>query len=87
MARNKLREESERLVADYWAAIQALAKALWAKPWKPQQNLPPIDAGWSDDTVEKLIDAKEVESIVKPFGLSPIILSVGSGTWVRPAEY
>ncbi len=31
-AKNKLRKESNRLVAEYWPAIEALAKALWTKP-------------------------------------------------------
>jgi hypothetical protein len=86
-AKNNLREESDRLVEKYWPAIEVLAKALWAKPWKPQEQLTPIDVGWSADTVEKSIDAKEVEVIVKPFGLNPIILADATGTWVRPAEY
>jgi hypothetical protein len=86
-AKNKLREESHELVAEYWPAIEALAKTLWAKPWKPQEKLPTIDMGWSDDKVEKSIDAKEVEAIVKPFGLNPIILADAAGTWIRPAEY
>ncbi len=42
---------------------------------------------WSEDTVEKSIDAKEVETIVKPFGLNPIILADAAGTWVSPDEY
>lgn len=86
-AKNKLREESGRLVAAYWLAIDALAKALWAKPWEPQERLPPIDVGWSDDTVEKSMDAMEVEGTVKPFGLNPIIRADAAGTWVRPVEY
>jgi hypothetical protein len=76
-------EKAERLVAEHWPAIEALAKALWAKPWKPQEQL---DSGWSDDTVEKSIDAKEVEVILKPFELSAIILADEAGTWVHPAE-
>ena len=85
-AKDNLSEKSDRLVAKYWPAIEALARALWAKPWKPQEQLPPIDMGWSDDAVEKSLGAKEVEAILKPFGLSPIILADAAGTWVRPAE-
>jgi hypothetical protein len=83
-AKDRLRDESEKLVAEHWPAIDALAKALWAKPWKPQEQVPLIDAGWSDDTVEKSMDSTEVEAIVKPFGLNPTIRHDAAGNYVRP---
>jgi hypothetical protein len=86
-AKDKLREESARLVAAHWPAIDALAKALWAKPWKPQEQIPPPDVGWSDDTVEKSMDAKEVETIVKPLGLNPVIMAHAAGIWERPTGH
>jgi hypothetical protein len=84
-AKNKLREKSERLVADNWPAIETLAKALLAKPWTPQ-GARASGVSWSDDTVEKLIDAKEVEEIVRPFRLIPIIRADRAETRVRPAK-
>jgi hypothetical protein len=84
-AKDKLREESDRLVAANWPAIVALAKALWDKPWKPQEQLPPIDVGWSDDTIEKSMGATEVEAVLKPFGLNPIVRPDAPGSYVRPA--
>jgi hypothetical protein len=74
-AKDKLRENSDRFVARHWPAIDALAKALWAKSWTPQKQLPPSDLGWSSDTVEKSMDAREVAAIVKPFGLDPVIMA------------
>jgi hypothetical protein len=83
-AKDKLREESDRFVAANWPAIVALAKALWDRPWKPQEQLPSIDMGWSDDTKEKSMSATEAEAILKPFGLSPAILPDVAGSWIRP---
>ncbi len=85
-AKDRLRDESEGLVAEHWPAIVALAKALWDKPWKPQEQLPPLDIGWSDDTVEKSMDAKEVEAVLKPFGLNPIVRPDAAGSYVRIEE-
>ncbi len=82
--KNRLSNESERLVAEHWRAIDALAKALWSKPWKPQEQLPPSDAAWSSDKTEKSMDAVEVEAVVKEFGLHPMIRSDGAGSYVRP---
>jgi hypothetical protein len=43
--------------------------------------------GWSDDMAEKSMDGKkEVEAIVKLFGLNPAIMGDAAWTWVRPAE-
>ena len=67
-AKDRLRNESQRLVAEHWRAIDALAKVLWSKPWKPREQLPPIDAAWSSDKTEKSMDAMEVEAVVKEFG-------------------
>lgn len=83
-AKDRLRDESERLVAANWPVIEALAKALWAKPWKDRELLPPFDMGWSADTIEKSINAKEVEAIVKPFELNPIIRSDSAGSYAHP---
>jgi hypothetical protein len=77
-AKIRLRGESEKLVTDNWPAIEALAKALLAKPWTPQESRA-TGVSWSGDTVEKLIDGKEVEEIVKPFRLSPIIRADEAG--------
>lgn len=84
-AKDKLRDESERLVAENWPVVEALAKALWNKPWKDREQLQPFDMGWSNDTMEKPMDAKEVEAIVKPFGLNPIIRPDAAGSYVRAA--
>ena len=84
-AKNRLRDESERLVAENWPAIDALAKGLWSKPWKPQGQVPPVDAGWSDDTVEKSMGSREVEAILTPFGLSPTVMPESAGSYVRRA--
>ncbi len=83
-AKEMLRNESERLVAKHWRAIDALAKALWSKPWKPQEQLPLVDPAWSIDKTEKSMDAMEVEEVVKEFGLHPMIRSDAAGSYVRP---
>lgn len=80
----RLREQSEKLVAENWPVIDALAKAVWAKEWQPQQQLPEVDRGWSDDTVEKSMDAKEVESLVTPFRLNPHIRPDSEGSYSLP---
>jgi hypothetical protein len=83
-AKDRLRKESERLVAEHWQAIDAQAKALWSKPWKPQEQLLSMDAAWSSDKMEKSMDAKEVEAVVKEFGLRPMIRPDEAGSYVRP---
>jgi hypothetical protein len=85
-AKERLREESRMMISENWPVIDTLAKALWAKPWKDREQLTPFDAGWSSDTVEKSMDAKEVEAIVKPFGLNPIIRPDTAGNYVHPIE-
>ncbi len=85
-AKNRLRDESERIVAEYWPAIDALAKALWNRPWKNREQLPQPDMGWSDDQTEKSLNAKEVEAIVRPFGLNPKIRPDEVGSYSRDSE-
>lgn len=85
-AKDRQRNESKRLVAEHWLAIDALAKALWAKPWRSREQLPASDMGWSDDTVEKSMGAKEVEAVVKPFGLNPNIRPDAAGLYVHPIK-
>jgi hypothetical protein len=85
-AKSKLRDEAKRIVNDQWHAIEALAKALWAKPWASRVTLPEKDMGWSNDTREKWMDAKQVESVLKPFGLCPIIRPNTAGDYEHPAE-
>src|ERR1700687_1660508 len=43
-AKQELWKRSEQLVATHWEAIEALAKALWAKDWHPQA---PLERRWS----------------------------------------
>jgi hypothetical protein len=64
-------------------AIDALAKALWSKPWENREQLSPPDMAWSDDQIEKSMHAKEVETIVKPFGLNPIIRPDVEGSYTH----
>jgi hypothetical protein len=71
-------------LVDHSRAIDALAKALWSKPWTPREQLDPIDAAWSSDKTEKSMDAMEVEAVVKEFGLHPMIRSDGAGSYARP---
>lgn len=85
-AKDKLRDAAEGLVAEHWHAIDALAKVLWAKPWKNRDQLQPFDMGWSTDTIEKSMDAQEVKDIVKPFGLNPIVRPDAAGSYVRSAQ-
>ena len=72
-AKGKLQTKSRGLVEGNWSAIKDLADALWAQPWKPQEQLPRIDSGWSDDKEEKSMNAREVAAILCKFGLNPII--------------
>jgi hypothetical protein len=82
-AKDRLRDESERLVAEHWPAIDAVATALWGKPWKNREELPQAEMGWSDDRIEKSLNAKEVEAIVRPFGLNPMIRPDSAGSYTR----
>jgi hypothetical protein len=72
-AKRRFQAKSRRLVEGNWSAIKVLADALWAQPWKPQVQLPPIDSGWSDDKEEKSMNAREVAEIMRKSGLDPII--------------
>ena len=80
-AKSRLRDEAKKMVDEHWAAIEALAKALWAKQWVGRVALPGNQMGWSKDNREKWMDAKEVESVLKRFGLTPIIRSYEAGDY------
>jgi len=71
-ARDRLCEESRRLVEQHWGATVALAQALWSSPWTPQ---PPSakEKRWSECEEEKRMEANEIESILHTFGLRPVI--------------
>lgn len=80
-AKSKLRDKAKNIVNEQWPAVEALAKALWDKPWTSRVALPEKEMGWSKDSREKWLDASEVESILKSFGLDPIIKPDSAGDY------
>jgi hypothetical protein len=75
-AQDKLYAEALRLVDLHWQAIEAVAKAVLAQPLTPRAN---SERQWSTDTVERWIDGDRVVSIMKEFGLEPIIRDESQG--------
>jgi len=70
-AQQRLIAEATGLVEKHWQAIEALAGALWARPWtlRPAED----ERQWSLDSMEKWLDGGEVVSILKKFGLQAFI--------------
>ena len=83
--KKKLWEDTRRIVEQHWKAIEALAQALWSKPWMSRMSLPATDMTWSEDTREKCMSAKEVAEVLKEFGLVPIIRADAEGSYSRPS--
>ncbi len=67
-ARQRLQEEARQLVDKHWNAIDALAKALWAKPFTPRLPGEP-EIRWSSQSEERTIDGAGIVAILKPFGI------------------
>jgi hypothetical protein len=76
-AQARLIAEAKRLVDEHWAAIETLGKQIWAQPWTPR-NIDP-ERNWSEDSVEKCIDGKQVVSILSTFQLEPSIRDEAEG--------
>jgi len=71
--KQKLWDEAHETVQRHWEALEALARALWAKPWVERVTLPPAYMGWSRDDREKWMDGKEVQQTLQAFGLDAIV--------------
>lgn len=68
LARMRLQKESVELVDEHWSAIEAIAKALWAKQFTPRQIEP--EPMWSHSADEKVLDGLEIVSILADFHIS-----------------
>src|SRR5882762_11573916 len=71
-AQLELRRESEKLVDEFWPAIEAVARALWGTPETPRDFNEP-EPGWSQLRVEKRLNGARLVEILKPFGIHPSI--------------
>jgi hypothetical protein len=78
-AEGRLYAESQRLVERHWSAIEALAVALWAKPWTPRT--PDKEREWSKGRQEKWMDGTEVDSILQEFDIHTIIVDDSAGKY------
>jgi hypothetical protein len=76
-AQERLHAEARRLVDVHWQAIEALAKAILARPLTPRPDDP--ERVWSTDTHERSIDGNRVVSILKDFQLQPFIRDESEG--------
>jgi hypothetical protein len=85
-AETKLRNDAKTIIEERWPVVEALARALWAKPWTNRALLPVKDMQWSNDAREKWMDAQEVQAVLTPFGLTAIIRSDTEGSYVHPTE-
>ncbi len=61
-AQDALHKRSKVLVDQHWAAIKALATALWARDWSPQVPVA--------ECREKHIEGEEVVSLLRQYGIS-----------------
>jgi hypothetical protein len=68
LAQMRLKDEAVELVDNHWPAIEAIAKALWAKPFTPRQIEP--EPMWSHSADEKVLDGLEIVSILADFDIS-----------------
>jgi hypothetical protein len=66
----KLQQVSAQLVDQHWPTIEAIAKALWAKPWAAQS---PSERRWSHQYREKSMAAEEVISLLDEFEISAVL--------------
>lgn len=81
-AKAELWKRSCELVDRYWPAIDALAKALWAKEWQPQV---PLERRWSHQWPEKRMEGEEVMNLLSQFEISAALEqgSAGNGGAMR----
>jgi hypothetical protein len=63
-----LPKESRKVVNQHWAAIKAVAKALWDTPDKPR-NLNEPEPCWSQSMSEKMLDGQNIVEILRGFGI------------------
>jgi hypothetical protein len=61
-AQDAVHKRSKVLVGQHWAAIKALATALWARDWLPQVPVAKCR--------EKHIEGEEVVNLLRQYGIS-----------------
>jgi hypothetical protein len=71
-AKKKLWYQTEALVKFHWSAIQAVAVALWAKPWAARE--PDPENQWSAMSEEKTLNGVEVKAILSNFQIQAIVV-------------
>jgi hypothetical protein len=82
-ADNRLRTESQKLVDQYWNAIEAVARALLAKPVTLRP--PESRTKWrSPDSHERWIGGHEIDTILRTFELNAIVRHESEGKYYAP---
>jgi hypothetical protein len=82
----KLSGEAQRLVDQYWTAIEAVASVLLGKPIT--QRTSDTASRWTSvDSHERWISGEEVAAILEGFELSPIVRSEADGCYLSPKLY
>jgi hypothetical protein len=69
-ARRALTMESERLVRFHWPAIEAVALALWSKPYSRREQIP---GDWSSEAFEKYLTVGEIVVLLQQFDIRPTL--------------
>jgi hypothetical protein len=67
-AESRLRSEARALVAQFWPAIEAVATALWNKPWTPVPEEEKSRNGFMSND-ERCLDGFEILGILERFGI------------------
>lgn len=71
-AKEKLWNQTDALVKSHWWAIQAVAVALWAKPWLTRA--PDPENEWSELMEEKSLSGLEVQAIFSRFQIQALVV-------------
>jgi len=79
----KLEAESRRLIDQHWDPVEALAKAVLAKPLTLRP--PEIRKKWrTPDSHERWMDGSEIAALLQTFQLSAIIRDESEGEYTAP---
>jgi hypothetical protein len=78
-AQVKLHAETVGLVNLHWLAIEALAKALLARPLTERVDDP--ERRWSTDVVERFLDSAAIGTILRSFGLAATVREDSAGSF------
>jgi len=64
---DELRERTRSIVTEYWDAVEAVAREVWAAPWSDRTD--EENPSWSDTKLERRIDGETVTQILRGRGI------------------